>query len=70
MIWFKEGIYYVKNTCFSPTMHIYVQIFEYLCGKMLDWGFCFLNVMAKDKYDAERRDIGARTNKDPDGNEL
>ena len=26
--------------------------------------------MAKDKYDAERRDTGARTDKDPDGNEL
>ena len=36
--------FYVKNTCFSLTMHIYVQIFEYLCGKMLDWGFCFLKV--------------------------
>lgn len=35
---------YVKNACFSLTMHIYVQIFEYLCGKMLDWGFCFLKV--------------------------
>ena len=51
-------------------MHIYVQNFEYLCAKMLDWGFCFLNIMAKDKYDAERRDTGARTDKDPDGNEL
>jgi len=27
-------------------------------------------VRTKDKYDAERRDIGARTDKDPDGNEL
>ena len=52
---------FVKNACFSLVMHIYVQNFEYLCGKLLDWGFCFPYNKGNRRYDTERRNTGTRT---------
>lgn len=34
----------MKNACFSPFVHIYVQFFEYLSEKMSNWA-CHISIM-------------------------